>query len=107
MFLGHYMLMDTRTFMFHGHYMLMDTRTQKTFMFHGHYMLMDTRTFMFHGHYIRVPSSHEWVGVQWTHSFQNKGSKWDQKESIHFISFFTFGRKSSFIGWYTCYTTQY
>ena len=23
----------------------------------------------------RVPSSYEWVGVQWTHNFQNKGSK--------------------------------
>ena len=32
----------------------------------------------------RVPSSYAWVGVQWTHSFQNKGSKWDHKESIHF-----------------------
>ena len=32
-------------------------------------------------------SVYEWVGVQWTHSFQNKGSKWDHKESIYFISF--------------------
>ena len=36
----------------------------------------------------RVPSSYEWVGVQWTHNFQNKGSKQYHKESIHFISFF-------------------
>ena len=35
----------------------------------------------------RVPFSYEWVGVQWTHNFQNEGSKWDHKESIHFISF--------------------
>ena len=35
----------------------------------------------------RVPSSYEWVGVQWTQSFQNKGSKWDHKGSIYFISF--------------------
>ena len=33
----------------------------------------------------RVPSSYEWVGVQRTHSFENKGSKWDHKESIHFF----------------------
>ena len=47
---------------------------------------------------VRVPSSYEWAGVQWTHSFQNKGSKWNPKESIHFISFWTFGCKPSLNG---------